>query len=82
MRFEEGEKFLNVGDGSLVPVLALETLQLIFESSSVMLDDCHYYPFFMMNVISVGLLAKLGYKFIIKDDFCDIIMNDTIIMCG
>ena len=47
-----------------------------------MLDDCHYCPSFMMNVISVGLLAKLGYKFIIKDDFCDIIMNDTIIMCG
>ena len=36
----------------------------------------------MMNIISVGLLAKLGYKFIIKDDFYDIIMNDTIIMHG
>ena len=34
-----------------------------------------------MNVISVGLLAKLGFKFTIKDDFCDIIMNDIIIMC-
>ena len=45
-----------------------------------MLDDCHYCPFFMINVISVGLLTKLGYKFIIKDDFCDIIMNDTTIM--
>ena len=36
----------------------------------------------MMNINSIGLLAKLGYKFIIKDDFCDIIMNDTIIMYG
>ena len=35
-----------------------------------------------MNVISVGLLTKLDYKFITKDDFCDIIVNDTIIMLG
>ena len=35
-----------------------------------------------MNVISVGLLTKLGYKFIIKDDFYDIIMNNTVIMYG
>ena len=47
-----------------------------------MLDDCHYCPSFMMNVISVGLLTKLGYKFIIKDDFCDIIMNVTTIIHG
>ena len=47
-----------------------------------MLDDCHYCLSFIMNVISVGLLAKLGYKFIIKDDFYDIIMNDTTIIHG
>ena len=80
--FQEADWFLNVGDGSLVLVLTLGTLQLVFESSSVMLDDCDYCPSFLMNIISVGLLAKLGYKFIIKDDFCDIIMNDTIIMHG
>ena len=60
----------------------LKTLQLIFKSSSIMLNDCHYCPSFMMNVIFIGLLAKLGYKFIIKDDFCDIIINDTTIICG
>ena len=35
-----------------------------------------------MNVVSVGLLAKLDFKFLIKDDFCDIIVNDTTIMRG
>ena len=45
-----------------------------------MLDDYHYCPSFMKNVIFVGFLAKLGYKFIIKNDFCDIIMNDIIII--
>ena len=47
-----------------------------------MLDDYQYCPSFLMNVISVGLLAKLDFKFIIKNDFCDIIMNDTTIMGG
>ena len=45
-----------------------------------MLDDCLYCFSFMMNVISVDFLAKLDYEFIIKDNFCDIIMNDTTIM--
>ena len=79
-KFREDGRFLNIGDGSLVLVLVLRTLQLIFESSSVMLDDCYYYPSFLMNVISVGLLAKFDYKFLIKDDFFDIIVNDTTIM--
>ena len=79
-KFREGKWFLNVGDGSLVLILALETMQLIFESNSVMLDEYHYCPSFLMNVISVGLLTKLDFKFLIKDNFCDIIVNDTIIM--
>ena len=34
----------------------------------------------MMNIISIGLLVKLDFKFLIKDDFYDIIINDTTIM--
>ena len=75
-------QLLNVGDGSLVPVLALRIIQLIFEFRIVMLDKCHYYPSFMMNIISVGLLIKLDFNFLIKNNFYDIIMNDTIIMRG
>ena len=35
-----------------------------------------------MNVISIGLLAYDGLSFSIKDNFCDIIVNDTTIMHG
>ena len=35
-----------------------------------------------MNVISIDLLAKLGFKFLTKNNFCDIITNDTTIMSG
>ena len=65
-KFRKDERFLNVGDGSFVPVLALETMQLIFKSSSVTLDEYYYYLSFMINIISIGLLAKLGFKILIK----------------
>ena len=74
--------FSNVGDRSHVPVLVLETMQLIFKSKSVMLDECHYCLFFLINVISVDLLAKFDFKFLIKDHFYDIIENNTTIMQG
>lgn len=35
-----------------------------------------------MNVISAGLPAKDGFKFLIKDDIYDIILNDITIMHG
>ena len=54
-------------------------MQLIFESSSAMLNEYHY-PSFMMNIIFIGFLVKFDFKFLIKDGFCDIIMKDTKIM--
>ena len=65
-KFRGGEWFLNVGDKNFISALALETMQLVFESSSVILDECHDYPSLMMNIVSVGLLAKLGFKFFNK----------------
>ena len=35
-----------------------------------------------MNIISVGLLTKDGYSLSIKNNNCDIIMNDVIIIQG
>ena len=66
--FEEGERFLNVGDGTSVPVLALRIVKLVFDSHIVVLDDCHYCPTFLLNIISVGFLAK-SYKILIKKKF-------------
>ena len=81
-RFENGEKFLNVGDGRSVPVLALGIIKLVFNSCSVILNECHYCPGFMLNVISVGQLAINGYELLIKDDIYKIIMNDVCVMIG
>ena len=65
-RFDEGERFLNVGDGSKVSVLALGIMNLVINSRTVILSECHYYPSFLLNIISVDLLAMYGYKFLIK----------------
>ena len=71
-----------MGDGSLVPVLALGIVELCLESSRVVLSECHYCPSFMLNVISVGQLATEGYEFLIKNDILNIIMNGVTIFCG
>ena len=75
--FENGEKFLNVRDGSLIPILTLGIVELIFKYC-----HCYYYPLFMMNVIFVGLLTKDDYHSLIKKDYYDIIMNNITIIHG
>ena len=81
-RFEEGKKFLSIGDESQVPVLALETIKLIFESESIILNECHFYPSFLVNIISVGLLANYGYEISIKKDIFYVTLNGSIVMNG
>ena len=40
-RFKDDKRFLNVGDGSHVLVLALGVVELFFESCKVLLSECH-----------------------------------------
>ena len=68
-RFDEGERFLNVGDGSKVSILALGIMNLVINSRNVILSECHYCPSFLLNIIFVGLLAMNGYQFLIKKIF-------------
>ena len=65
-RFGDGERFLNIGDGRLVPILALGIIKLVFESHFIILNEGHYCPNFFLNVISIGLLAKSNYEISIK----------------
>ena len=81
-RFKEGERFLNMEDGSRVPVLALGVMELCFESCKILLSDSHFCPSFLLNVISVYQLAIEGYDFLIKKDILNIIVNDIAVMCG
>ena len=62
----DSERFLNVGDERSVSVLALGIIRLVFESQFIVLNECHYCPSFLLNVISVGLLAKSNDEISIK----------------
>ena len=81
-RFKDGERFLNVENGSLVPVLVLEVIKLIFESCIIMLNESHYCPEFRLNIISIGLLVNFDYEISIKKQICNIIENGVTIFCG
>ena len=81
-RFESGERFLNIGNGSQAPVLVLGTISLYFESCTIILNDCHFCPSFLVNIISVGLMAKDGYELSIKNDICKIMLNGSNVMNG
>ena len=81
-RFEQGERFLNVGDGRPVPVLALEILKLVFESHTVVLSDYYFCPSFFLNIISVGLLVINNYEISIKKRVCNVIVNGVTAFYG
>ena len=81
-RFKEDERFLNVGDGKSVPVLALGTIKLVFKSNIIVLSECHFCPSFLLNIISVGLLAMYSYEISIKKNNFNIIMNGVNVMNG
>ena len=65
-RFEKDEKFLNVGNGRPIPVVAIGIVKLVFKSTVVVLSECHFYSSFLLNIISVGLLTKTSYEISIK----------------
>ena len=68
-------------NGNAVSVLTLGVLELFFESYKITLNDCHYSPF-LVNVISIGLLANENYEFSIKNNICSIIVNGLNVLNG
>ena len=57
-------------------------MNLVINSRNVILSECHYYPSFLLNIISVGLLAMYGYEFLIKKNICNIILNGVTMFVG
>ena len=66
-RFKNSKRFLSIRDGRSIPVQALGVIEFVFESRVVVLNDCHFCPSFILNVISVGQLAKENFEFSIKN---------------
>ena len=79
-RFEEDEKIFNVEDGRPVPVLALRIIKLVFKSNIIILSEYHFCPFFLLNIIFIGLLTMYDYEILIKKNNFNIIMHGVNVM--
>ena len=55
---------------------------MCLESCNIVLNECHFCPSFVLNVISVGQLARENYEFSIKNDVCYIIVNGVKVLIG
>ena len=55
---------------------------MYFESCIIVLNEYHFCPSFLVNIISVGLLANDGYELSIKKDICYITLNGSNVMNG
>ena len=57
-KFNEGELFLTLVDGSRIPVVAVGVVNLCFESKVLILEVCLYVPNVHRNLISTTYLGK------------------------
>ena len=79
-RFEEDERFLNVGDRRSVQALVFGIVKLVFKSNVIILSECHFCPFFLLNIIFIGLLTMYDYEILIKKNNFNIIMHGVNVM--
>ena len=57
----EGELFLTLADGSIIPVVAVGVFNLCFDYRVLILEDCLYVPNVHRNLIYATYLGKYGY---------------------
>ena len=67
-KLNEGELFLTLADGSIIPVVAVGVFNLCFDSRVLILQYCLYVPNVRRNLISAIYLGKHGYCVILKDN--------------
>ena len=59
----------------------LGIVKLILKSIIIIFNECHFYPSFLLIIISIDLLAMKGYEISIKKNY-NIILNDVTVMNG
>ena len=64
-----------------VAAVALGVVNLKLPSGDYLsLEECHYVPSIVKNIISVSCLDKMGYNLIIKDKCCSIYLESKLIV--
>src|SRR5438067_8267581 len=74
---------LTLGNGKRVHAVVVGRVKLEFASSfSLILEDVYFVPNLIKNIVSVSVLDKLGFTFLIKNGIFHVLHNDSYIALG
>ena len=72
---------LRIGNGTRVAAVTLGVVNLKLPSRDYLsLEECHYVPSIVKNIISISCLDKMGYTLIIKDNCCSIYLGSKLVV--
>jgi hypothetical protein len=79
----DDERFIFVGDGNAVPVEAIGTFRLSFDTGHfIELRDTYVVPSFRRNLISISVLDKYGYSCSFGNNKFSLFLNSTLVATG
>src|SRR5438067_11287200 len=74
---------LTLRNGKRVHALAAGRVKLEFASSfSLILEDVYFVPNLIKNIVSVSVLDKLGFTFLIRNGIFHVLHNDSYVSLG
>ena len=82
-KLRKGEVELRMGNDARVAAMTLGVVNLKLPSKDyIYLEECHYVPSIVKNIISVSCLEKMGYTLIIKDKCCFIYLGSKLVIAA
>ncbi|CAA0827628.1 cysteine-rich RLK (RECEPTOR-like protein kinase) 8, partial [Striga hermonthica] len=82
-KLEHDETILRTGNGARVAALAVGTVNLVMNGGNCLsLNNCLYVPEIIKNIISIPVLDREGYKFVIGKGKCSIFQDTSFIYSG
>ena len=82
-KLRKGEVELRMGNSARVAAVALGVVNLMLPSRDYLsLEECHYVPSIVKNIISISCLDKMGYTLISKDQCCSIYLGSKLVVAA
>ncbi|KAL0320331.1 UNVERIFIED_CONTAM: hypothetical protein Sradi_5294600 [Sesamum radiatum] len=82
-KLSKDEMILRLGNGKAVAAEAVGSLSLVVSNHvRIELKDCYYVPSMIKNIISVSMLDRDGYKFLINKNYFHLVHEDVYDILG
>ncbi|CAA0837927.1 Unknown protein, partial [Striga hermonthica] len=82
-KLENGETILRMGNGAKVVAKAIGTVYLTLNNDvKICLTNCLYVSDVIRNIISIPVMDREGFKFVIENGRCSIFKDKTFIYSG